>query len=493
VEFSLRERTDRGAMELLVFVDSPRPVAEALLRLVDDAVKTTMPSLRFALAVPALTGGRWSAAGGPPPDLAEGGGVLAILDGDRGLAALVEAGAANVPVGPGRVVSAAEARRTFGGWLPAGGPLAVGGYDAFLSYRQGDFDSELTAAVFAQLSDQAVGGRGVRVFLDRRRLEGGRDFRGDFARALASATVAVPVVSWRALQRMLELGEDSEVDNVLLEWTLMLELVAAGRVRRCFPVVLGRVGRENGPGEAHFSDLFAEGVVARLPAVVVRRVADAAAEALRQAGVAESGRLRSRTVRATVEDVVGRLGVVVPAAAAPPSAHAEEALRRDLFRRVADGVMGCVDGESQAAAEAAGAGATLEGWTVDEVAGFFRARCQMGGVADRVVANSVDGKLLCGLSAELLRDEVEGLGMKLLQLMRARQELERLKVRVACNFVIRHRFFAARLTRRRVAAGGDPRRNALTLGWDGGGGEAGGDIVCMGAVQMTRRGQGSRY
>jgi hypothetical protein len=303
VEFLLREQSDRGAMELHVFVNSPRPVAEALLRLVDDAVKTTMPSLRFALAVPP-SGGRWP-TGGPWPDLAEGGGVLAILDGDRGLAALVEVGAANVPVGPGRVVSAAEARRTFGGWLPAGGPLAVGGYDVFLSYRRGAFDSELTVAVFAQLSDQAVGGRGVRVFLDRRRLEGGRDFRGDFARALASATVAVPVVSWRALQRMLKLGEDSEVDNVLLEWTLMLELVAAGRVRRCFPVVLGRVGPENGPSEAHFSDLFAEGVVARLPAVVVRRVADAAAEALRQAGVAESGRLRSRTVRATVEDVVG--------------------------------------------------------------------------------------------------------------------------------------------------------------------------------------------
>jgi hypothetical protein len=95
--------------------------------------------------------------------------------------------------------------------------------------------------------------------------------------------------------------------------------------------------------------------------------------------------------------------------------------------------MGCVDGESQAAAEAAGAGATLEGWTVDEVAGFFRARCQMGGVADRVVANSVDGGVLCGLTAAELRGEADGLGIKPLQLRRVRQELERLKVSAASH------------------------------------------------------------
>jgi hypothetical protein len=187
------------------------------------------------------------------------------------------------------------------------------------------------------------------MFLDQQRLEGGRDFRRDFSRALASATVAVPVVSWHALERMLRLREDSDVDNVLLEWTLILELVAAGRVRRCFPVVLGRVGPENLQSDAHLSDLFKEGVLAALPEVVVLSITDATAEALREAGVAASNRLRSRTVRGTVQEVLRNLGEVVPAAGAL-DAHAAEALQQALFRRVRSQVLACIDSEAHAQA-----------------------------------------------------------------------------------------------------------------------------------------------
>ena len=75
--------------------------------------------------------------------------------------------------------------------LPPRGALAW--YDAFISYRWGGLDTELADALFASLSYAVVGTRPVRVFLDRRRLESGRNFTTDFATALAKSKVAVPL------------------------------------------------------------------------------------------------------------------------------------------------------------------------------------------------------------------------------------------------------------------------------------------------------------
>ena len=56
-----------------------------------------------------------------------------------------------------------------------------------------------------------------------------------------SRSVAIPIVSQQALQRMtlLRLAQSDEVDNVLLEWTLMLVLFDAGVLPSVLPLILG--------------------------------------------------------------------------------------------------------------------------------------------------------------------------------------------------------------------------------------------------------------
>ena len=61
-------------------------------------------------------------------------------------------------------------------------------------------------------------------FLDRERLESGRNFKKDLAEAAMRSTVMVLVMSKAALQKMCTLKADSE-DNLLLEWSLALELL----------------------------------------------------------------------------------------------------------------------------------------------------------------------------------------------------------------------------------------------------------------------------
>jgi hypothetical protein len=185
--FALRERRDRNCVEVLVMVENALLVAQRLQELVEEAVASAIPGLMFALAVK-RDGGTWSEHDDWDPGA---GAELVILDGPAGLAATLEAPSSkDVPVGRGRRLPPLEAMQRFAGWLPPRGALSW--YDAFVSYRWGGLDTELADALFAGLSYAVVGTRPVRAFLDRRRLESGRNFTTDFSTALAKSKVAAP-------------------------------------------------------------------------------------------------------------------------------------------------------------------------------------------------------------------------------------------------------------------------------------------------------------
>ena len=123
-------------------------------------------------------------------------------------------------------------------------------YDVFISYRWGHYDSDFTRAMFDMFTnfDVAVGGgetnnncnskRMVETFLDTKRLKEGRKFQTDFAAALTHSLLAVPILSVDALGRMFD-HNTQEVDNVLLEWIMMLECMTAKRLHSIFPVLFG--------------------------------------------------------------------------------------------------------------------------------------------------------------------------------------------------------------------------------------------------------------
>ena len=114
------------------------------------------------------------------------------------------------------------------------------GHQVFISYRQianGMVVDTLVDAMYREMS--RVSGTEIDVFYDQTSLLLGRPFVVDFCTGLSTSLVAVPVVSVQAMERFTRQGSAAGPDYMLVEWLLMLELAAEGRVRRILPLVLG--------------------------------------------------------------------------------------------------------------------------------------------------------------------------------------------------------------------------------------------------------------
>jgi hypothetical protein len=190
-------------------------------------------------------------------------------------------------------------------------------YDVFISYRWGRYDTEFTEQVFDMFTNFSVGesNRAVEVFLDRKRLEKGRRFKSDFAAALSHSHVALPVISMAALEKMHDHSSDM-VDNVLLEWIIILECAAAKRVSKVYPIVFGSrqvvvqsVAGADAPVQAHLeyaivNEFFSEFARHPLPDTVPTATLREAAELLRENDVTMAMQLRHYTVRSVVQELL---------------------------------------------------------------------------------------------------------------------------------------------------------------------------------------------
>jgi GTPase SAR1 family protein len=187
-------------------------------------------------------------------------------------------------------------------------------YDVFVSYRWGRYDSEFTEQLFDVFTNLSVGvqNRAVEVFLDRKRLQEGRWFTSDFAAALTHTLVAVLVVSVDALGRMVE-HDPSQADNVLLEWIMILEGSAAGKIVKVFPVLFGKrlpeevLMRNVSSAGVQVADFFADGIKDALPKIAPTATLAQAADLLRANGIEPSERMRSYTVHSVVNELLGFL------------------------------------------------------------------------------------------------------------------------------------------------------------------------------------------
>jgi hypothetical protein len=188
-------------------------------------------------------------------------------------------------------------------------------YDVFLSYRwTGSFDEDLTLGLFNNLSEDVFGssGREINVFLDKRRLQDGRNFQDDFADALLKTAVPVVILSTAALQRMVKLNADSAIDNLLLEWTLIVELLDSRTIEHCLPIIIGTYNPSAPSCTAVIADFFRDVVKAAdgsvfysgidsLPDVSVTSIISKVRVMLQQHHLPESPGLSSHTVRSVVK------------------------------------------------------------------------------------------------------------------------------------------------------------------------------------------------
>ena len=160
-------------------------------------------------------------------------------------------------------------------------------------------------------------------------------------------------MSLAALHRMTKLKINSDVDNVLLEWTLILELLASGSLLYCVPVLIGSInaGSSSNSSTQFFSSFFQDDPYVSLPDVVVSSVATEAARFLQSEGISPSSDLATRTVRDVVKKVAEHLGVLSwetpgneqPSGAAQRTVHEEERLKKALFETCTGKVMSCIE------------------------------------------------------------------------------------------------------------------------------------------------------
>ena len=216
-------------------------------------------------------------------------------------------------------------------------------------------DTLLVDGLFHMLSHELVANqnRQVQVFLDRRRLQTGRNFKTDFSVAAMNSTVMVLIVSKAALVKMLSLQAESE-DNVLLEWTLALQLIAIKQLHFCIPVMIGEVMEE----QALITNLFQDGILEKLPDIVSTATTKQVEALLRSNGFEPSPDLHTLTVRGTVKKVLEGLGVATwdvasshggaggagaASSAGTASLHSQERWRRCIYRHIVKETMKCLE------------------------------------------------------------------------------------------------------------------------------------------------------
>jgi GTPase SAR1 family protein len=280
----------------------PLSVMHKLQVLVDKIIAECLPFLRWfpALAYAAPASAAVTPAEDPLHKRLAAGEVLVPLQ----LARDAAVGETVLTWRGGRVMLTEEqVRAQYAPWLQLYGLKAT--YDVFISYRWGSYDSVFTEQLFDMFTNYTVGttSRAVEVFLDVKCLQKGQLFKSDFAAALTHCHVALPILSVDALQRLLR-HKPHEVDNVLLEWVMILECFTAKRLKRVYPMVFGERTKSGLAGSRlTVADYFADNRVKSLPTTVPAATLAKAAELLRANGVEPSDRLTRYTVRSIVHQL----------------------------------------------------------------------------------------------------------------------------------------------------------------------------------------------
>jgi hypothetical protein len=298
----------------------------------------------------------------------------------------------------------------------------------FLSYRwTGSFDDDLTLSLFNNLSEDVFGSSSseINVFLDKRCLQDGRNFLVDFAEALLKTSVPVVILSTASLQRMLNLKADSAIDYLLLEWTLIVELLSSNTITHCLPVIIGTYNPSAPSCSSVIADFFKDVVkaadgsviysgISSLPDVSVASIIHRVRLMLRQHNLPESTRLDSHTVRSVVQHLSNHEGVCAsslfeePRFITVPASHAKEEVTRtvveDCRRRIIS-MLESIEAAKVRQCQAAAAAAAAPLVAAPIAAGGSSASLDLDALAKRLrdIGLSDDSAVLADMSAKLRR------------------------------------------------------------------------------------------
>jgi hypothetical protein len=411
--FVVKELLGMNIIQLLVMVENPRKLVSEISRLVQLVINEMIPSLGFISAV-------FEDGGSGQNFQREFVETAHFVSLNHAIKCIASCSIVHLNSVTNSSMSAANSRNLFQRWVPPSGLRDC--YDVFLSYRwTGSFDEDLTLGLFNNLSEEVFGssGREINVFLDKRRLQDGRNFQDDFAEALLNTSVPVVILSVAALQRMVKLNADSPIDNLLLEWTLIVELLHSKTIPHCLPIIIGTYNPSAPSCAAVISDFFRDVVKAAdgsviysgidsLPDVSVTSIILKVRRMLQQHNLTESPALCSHTVRSVVKHVSLHQAVFAsnlfqdPRFQDVPASHAKEEVTRTVVEHCGGKIRSMLDSieaqEALAAAAAAQHSTGVNGNSHDDLAQRLR-----------IIGLSNDAAVLSDLSTKLQRDGVTAL------------------------------------------------------------------------------------
>ena len=157
----------------------------------------------------------------------------------------------------------------------------------FISHRWHEDDDKIIDPLLDAFLGCTVGSekRAIQVFHDKFRLKECQRFQKAFGKALINSSILLPFLCAVALQKMLAHDPICE-DNVLIEWILALECMQDpihSELRGIYPLMLGERKQDGSVG-----DLFAEGVIDRLPDIILTASIEVVRSLLEENGVNES-------------------------------------------------------------------------------------------------------------------------------------------------------------------------------------------------------------
>jgi hypothetical protein len=217
--FRLTNQIEYNSIKVEVEGSNPLAIHERLLKQLQKIIKECMKTLRVFTALELVLGND-NGSKGKSSQSEEQQLLINLAKLEQSVYQRTELNL--VAHGSRAILSQKEIMQYYHHWV--GGNEYLAHYDLFISYRWGEFDSLLVERLFEHfvLYNVAADARAISVFLDRQRLQEGRDFSKDFINALVHSSMIVPIMSVDAIRRMVS-HNASMVDNVLLEWMLALE------------------------------------------------------------------------------------------------------------------------------------------------------------------------------------------------------------------------------------------------------------------------------
>ena len=269
----------------------PLPVYNRLLEQINICIKECMGSLQF------MTGLRCDAS---EPEAG-----FALLNFEALKEVQLKHSSLRVPgyplINPQYVIS------KYGPWF--NNTYTLPSYDVFISHRWHKDDDAFTEQLYDAFLGQIIGEekRAVQVFLDKIRIKECQQFQKAFGTALIYSTFFLPVVSSAALKSMQNHNHEKK-DNVLIEWMLALECMhdpINSKMRGIFPLLFGGRNCDGSVG-----NLFAEGVLDRLPDIIPTASIEVAKRLLEENGITVRCSFDVCTVRAVVQELVTYNGLL---------------------------------------------------------------------------------------------------------------------------------------------------------------------------------------